>query len=189
MNWVDSVVLLVVLMSSIVAFARGLVSEALGIGAWVGAYFISALGARFAMPYMRNWLGNPDIADPAAYGAVFLVALLVLSVITGTIGSAVRASVLGGVDRTLGMLFGLARGVIILAAVYVGATFVVPTDKWPDAVAESHSLPHIFTTATWMAQLLPEGFRPHVPRPPEPRPTRVEDLLQAAPRSKPTARP
>ena len=189
MNWVDSVVLLVVLMSSIVAFARGFVSEALGIGAWVGAYFISALGARFAMPYMRGWLGNPDIADPASYGVVFLAALLILSIVTGTIGSAVRASVLGGVDRTLGMVFGLIRGVIILAAVYVGTTFVVPTDKWPDAVAESHSLPHIYATATWMAQLLPEGFRPHVPRPPEPRPTKAEDLLQAAPHGKATARP
>ena len=189
MNWVDSVVLLVVLMSSIVAFARGFVSEALGIGAWVGAYFISALGARFAMPSMRGWLGNPDIADPAAYAAVFLVALIILSIITGTIGSAVRASVLGGVDRTLGMVFGLVRGVIILAAVYVGATFAVPPEKWPDAVAESHSLPHIYTTAAWMARLIPEGFRPAVPRTPEPKPTKAEDLLQAAPHGKATARP
>ena len=189
MNWVDSVVLLVVLMSSIVAFARGFVSEALGIGAWIGAYFISVLGARFAMPTMRGWLGNPDIADPAAYAAVFLVALIILSIITGTIGSAVRASVLGGVDRTLGMVFGLVRGVIILAAVYVGATFAVPPEKWPDAVAESHSLPHIYTTAAWMARLIPEGFRPAVPRTPEPKPTKAEDLLQAAPHGKATARP
>ena len=189
MNWVDSLVLLVVLMSSVVAFARGFVSEALGIGAWVGAYFISTLGARFAMPSMRNWLGTPDIADPASYAAVFLIALLILSIITATIGNAVRASVLGGVDRTLGMVFGLVRGVIILAAVYVGATFAVPPDKWPDAVAESHSLPPIHATATWIARLVPEGFRPQVPRPPEPKPTKAEDLLQAAPHGKATARP
>ncbi len=189
MNWVDSVVLLIVVVSALVAFARGFVAEALGIGAWVGAYFIAALGAGFAIPTMRGWLGSPDIADPAAYGAVFLVALLLLSVITGMIGSAVRTSLLGGVDRTLGMVFGIIRGLVIVAAIYVAATFVVPTDKWPDAVVESRSLPHIYDLANWMAQKLPAEFRPHVPRPPEPRPTKAADLLQAAPHGKATARP
>jgi membrane protein required for colicin V production len=189
MNWVDSLVLLIIVMSSIVAFARGFVSEALGIGAWIGAYFVAIAGARFAMPMMREWLGNADVADPASYGVVFLVALLALSVVTGMIGSAVRTSMLGGLDRTLGMLFGIVRGVAIVAAIYVAATNVVPTDKWPDAVADTRSLPHIYATASWLAQKMPADFRPHVPRPPEPRPTNAADLLQAAPHGKATARP
>ena len=189
MNWVDTVVLLVVVISSIVAFARGFVSEALGIGAWIAAYFVSVIVAPYLEPSMREWLGNPDIADPASYGAVFVVTLLTISVVTGMVGSVVRSSVLGGVDRTLGMVFGIFRGIAIVAASYVAMTFVVPTDRWPDAVAEARTLPHIYATATWMAQFLPPEFRPHVPRPPEPRPTKAEDLLQAAPRGKATARP
>jgi membrane protein required for colicin V production len=190
MNWVDSLVLLIVVLSAIVAFARGFVSEALGIAAWVGAYFVAVATAPFLIPSMRDWLGNTgDIADPAAYGVVFLVALLAFSVVTGVIGRVVRTSLLGGIDRTLGMIFGLVRGVVIVAAIYVAGTYVVPTDKWPDAVAEARSLPHIYAIANWMALKIPEGFRPHVPRPPEPRPTKAADLLQAAPHGKATARP
>ena len=63
MNWVDTVVLLVVILSAIVAFARGFVTEALGVGAWVGAYFLSGGLASSVRPMMRDWLGNPDIAD------------------------------------------------------------------------------------------------------------------------------
>ena len=189
MNWVDTVVLLVVILSAIVAFARGFVTEALGVGAWVGAYFLSGGLASSVRPMMRDWLGNPDIADPAAYAAVFLFGLIVLSILTGMIGSAVRSSSLGGIDRTLGMVFGIARGVLILAAAYVAATFVLPTDRWPDSVVQARSLPYIYNTATMIVQFLPSDYRPHVPRPPEIRPATAAELLHATPQGRATARP
>ena len=189
MNWVDSLVLLVVVISAIVAFARGFVAEVLGIGAWIGAFFVASATAHLLRPTMRVWLGSADIADPASYAAVFLVALIILSVVTGMIGGMVRASMLGGIDRTLGVVFGLARGVVIVAAVYIGASSAIPSDRWPDAVAQTRSLPHIYTIALWLVRFMPPEYRPSVPRPPEPRPTSAAELLHATPQGRATARP
>jgi len=185
LNWVDTLVLLVVALSAMIAFARGFISEVLGIAAWVGAFFIANAGAPMLRPSMRTWLGNPDIADPAAYAAVFLVGLIVLSIITGMVGGAVRNSVLGGLDRTLGIVFGLARGLVILAVIYVGTGFVVPTDRWPEAVAEARSVPYVYN----LAKFLPTDYRPHIPAPPLGRPTKAADLLQTTPAGRATARP
>ena len=189
MNWVDTTVLMVVVISAIVAFARGLVAEVLGIGAWIGAGFVASVAGNLAKPTMRGWLNNPDIADPAAYAAVFLISLVVLSILTGMIGGAVRTSMLGGIDRSLGIVFGALRGVAIIAAVYVGSAYVFPPDRWPESVVQARSLPHIYAVAGWLANFLPEDFRPMVRRPPEPRPTSAAEYLQATPQGRATARP
>jgi membrane protein required for colicin V production len=189
LNWVDTLVLLIVAISALIAFARGFMAEVLGIAAWVGAFFIANAVAPELRPMMREWLGGPDLADPAAYAAVFLVGLVLLSIITGMIGSAVRNSMLGGVDRTLGLVFGLARGLLILAAAYVGTGLVVPTERWPDAVAEARTIPYVYRMAMELAELLPPDYRPHVPTPPQGRDTTAADLMQPTPQGRATARP
>lgn len=172
-----------------IAFARGFISEVLGIAGWVGAFFAANAAAPELRPVMRGWLGNADLADPAAYAVAFLVALVVLSILTGMIGGAVRNSMLGGVDRTLGLVFGLARGLLVLAVAYVGTGLVVPTDRWPEAVAEARSIPYVYRLATSLAEFLPPDYRPHVPMPPQGRDTTAADLLQPTPQGRATARP
>lgn len=189
MNWIDTTFLAVVIISAVVAFARGFVAEVLGIGAWAGAFVLAGVAGDFAKPTMRGWISNAEIADPAAYAAVFLIALVVLSILTGAIGGAVRASVLGGIDRSLGIVFGALRGVVIAAAVYVGAAYVFPPDRWPEVVVQTRSLPHIYTVAVWLTNFLPPDFRPRVMRPPEPRPASAAEYLQATPQGRATARP
>ena len=189
MNWVDTLVLLVIAISAMIAFARGFISEVLGIAAWVGAFFFANAAAPLLRPAMRGWIGNPDLADPAAYAAVFLVGLIVLSIITGMIGGAVRNSMLGGIDRTLGLVFGIARGLVILAVIYVGTGFVVPTDRWPEGVAEARSVPYVYRLALTLAEFLPTDYRPHIPAPPLGRSTTAADLLQTTPQGRATARP
>lgn len=187
MNWVDTLVLLVIALSAMIAFARGFISEVLAIAAWVGAFFLANAVAPLLRPTMRSWISNADLADPAAYAAVFLLGLIVLSIITGMVGGAVRNSVLSGIDRTLGLVFGIVRGMVILAAIYVGTGFVVPTDRWPEAVAEARSVPYIYRLAVSLAEFLPTDYRPNIPAPPQGRATTAADLLQRPSRG--TARP
>lgn len=189
MNWADTVVLLVVVVSTIVAFARGFIAEALGIAAWVGAYFVATLGAPLLSPMMRDWIGNREFADPAAYAIVFFAALVALSLVTGAIGGAVRASILGGLDRTLGLLFGAVRGVVILAATYVALVNMLPSERWPAAVAQARSLPYIYQSAQSLLQLVPPQYRPRLPPPPSGRETTATDLLQVTPLGKAIAKP
>lgn len=178
MNWVDTAALGVVVLSAMLAFTRGLVRELLGIGAWVGAFFIAGATVGLLRPQMRLWISNPDIADPAAYVAVFLSGVVVLSILTGMVGSAVRTSVLGGLDRSLGVVFGAARGVVIIAVAYVACGWLVSTDRWPEPVQEARSLPYAYETAIWMSRFLPPEYRPNIPLPPPGRETHSADLLQ-----------
>ncbi|HTR18025.1 MAG TPA: CvpA family protein [Acetobacteraceae bacterium] len=190
MNFVDVMVLALVGVSALLGFSRGLVREALGIGAWVGAAWGAIELYPVAQPYARRMIGNPDIADPAAYVAGFVALLIVLSLVANLAGRLIRVSVLGGLDRTLGILFGLARGAALVIAAYIVGGLVLPPENWPEAVQHAQALPIVYEGAGWATSILPATYRPRVAEPPAARETAAEDLLQANPSGRATgARP
>lgn len=189
MNWVDIAVFAVIATSGLLAFMRGLVREVLGIGAWVGAILFAIWSFPFVIDRFSSWIDNPDIARPVAFGAMFLVSLLFLNIIAGMLSAVVRGSVLGGIDRTLGVAFGIVRGAALVAFAYVIAGLVVASDKWPDAVLQARSLPYAYAGASWAVGFLPTDYRPHVAMPPGGRETRAADLLHATPQGRALARP
>ncbi|MGH7066566.1 MAG: CvpA family protein [Acetobacteraceae bacterium] len=166
MNWVDLLVLGVALLSALFGFARGLVREVLGIGAWIGAAVITAVAFPWASSQARHAIANPGIADGVAIAAVFLVCLVVLSLIAAWIGGVVRSSALGGLDRTLGLIFGLARGAVLVVLAYIVVGLIEAPAAWPPAVLEARALPYAYDGAVWMVHLLPPHYRPAVARPP-----------------------
>jgi membrane protein required for colicin V production len=108
MTWVDGVILGVILISGLLAFARGFVREVLGLAAWIGAAALAVWANPRIEPTFELWLHNhPGLAQPVAFGVVFLITLIVGLIICHHIGRAVRRSALGGLDRSLGLLFGL----------------------------------------------------------------------------------
>lgn len=189
MNWVDLVVIAVVVVSALLAFMRGFVREVLGVGAWIGAGFFAVWAFPFVRDRFHAWIGNPSIADPVALGAMFLLALLILNIVAGMVGGAVRMSLLGGLDRTLGVAFGVIRGAALIAFAYIAAGMVVATDHWPDPVLQARSLPYAYEGAAWAAGFLPPEYRPSVRPPPMGRETRAEDLLHATPQGRAIGRP
>jgi membrane protein required for colicin V production len=189
LNWVDLSVIAILAISALLAFLRGFVREVLGIGAWVGAAFISVKAYDAVLPKFQEWIPNPDFSGPAAYAAVFLVALILLSVLAGMVGGIVRMSLLGGIDRTLGVVFGLVRGAALIAVAYILGGMVMEVGRWPDPVLKARTLPYAYAGAAWAASLLPEDFRPNVQPPPAGREARAEDLLHATPQGRATGRP
>lgn len=185
----DIVVLAVIAASALVAFMRGLVREVMGIGAWVAAAIVAVWAGPELLPRMREWTGNADFAGPLAYGAVFVVALILLSMVAGMIGSIVRGSVLGGVDRSLGIVFGLVRGAVLIVIAYIALGFVISPDRWPEPVLQARALPYAYRGANWLVEQMPLQYRPHVPAPPAGQDTRAADLLQLPARGRPTDRP
>jgi membrane protein required for colicin V production len=186
-NWVDLAVLGVVALSALLAFMRGFVREVLGIGAWVGAAVFSVVAFPYVAPKFHEWLGDPSVADPAAYVAMFVAALIALSLLTGAIGAAVRMSMLGGIDRTLGVVFGIARGAVLVIFAYIAGGTLIAIDRWPEPVQQARLLPYAYQGAVWAVGLLPDEYRPNVPKPPPGRETRAADLLHALPQGR--ARP
>jgi membrane protein required for colicin V production len=189
MTWVDLAVLGVLAVSALLALLRGFVREVLGIGAWVAAVLVAIWAFPYARPRFREWLGAPDLVDPVSFLAVFVVTLLILLLVSHWIGALVRGSVLGGVDRTLGLLFGLARGAALVIFAYIAAQWVVPFERWPAPVLDARSLPLAYDGAAWAVGLLPAEYRPKLQPPPARRQATAEDFLRATPQGRATSRP
>ena len=184
MTWVDLVVLAVLAISALLAFMRGLVREVLGLGAWVGAIFAGVWALPRVRPQFQSWFGTSPWVDPIAFGVVFVIALIVLMLISRWISALVRASPIGGLDRTLGLVFGLARGAALLVLAYIIAGMVVQVDRWPDAVLQARSLPLVYQGASWAVERLPVDHRPRLYAPPSGRETTAIDLLHATPQGR-----
>jgi len=165
-NWVDGVLLAVIAVSAILAFFRGFVREVLGIGAWSGALLAAfyEYTNKQLLPHVAPHVEPPWLAEALSTGAVFLVVLIILMVIIHWIANQVQGSVLGGLDRTLGIVFGLARGAILIVVAYIVAGVFLPmTERWPEPVRQSRSLPVIADGAAWLIGQLPQEFRPRLP--------------------------
>ena len=187
MNLVDLAVLAVLALSALAGLARGLVREVLSLAAWVGAGWIAFRYAPAALPSVREYVTDANFAAAIAYGVVFVVALIVLSVAASVVSRAVRLSALGGLDRTLGVVFGLARGVVIVVAAYVVGGMLMPPEGWPLRVQEARSLPFVYAGAAWAAERVPAADRPHVAAPPDMTPVpAAADLLHANPAGRAT---
>lgn len=189
MNWVDLVVLVAVAFSAMMGVLRGMVREVFGLAAWVGAAIAAAWLFPAAQDVSRRVIANPDIADPVAFGAVFLLVLIVLSVLARSLATLARRSGLGGLDRTLGLAYGLARGAALLVAAYLAFGAIEPMDRWPDPVLEARTLPSIYLGAAWAAARLPDAYRPAVPVPPAGLATSSAALLHANPAGRALAAP
>lgn len=180
MNWVDLVVLGVILISGLLAFSRGLVREALGLGAWIAAAAAALLAQPIVQPWARQQFSDQTLADTVGLVAVFVVVLILLSIVAGIIANAVQGSALGGLDRTLGLLFGLARGAVLVCAAYILVGLAVAVDQWPTPVLTARALPFVYRGADWIVTHVPTEYRPALAPPPG-RPTSAAELMQANP--------
>lgn len=164
MTWVDAVILAVCLLSAGLAFFRGLVREVLGVGAWAGAIIAGILAEPSVTPLVGQYVEPPWLATGVAVGAVFLIVLIILKLLTAWLAGHVQRSALGGVDRVLGLVFGLARGAFIVVIAYIVAGLVLPDrDQWPEPVRQARSLPFAAQGAAWVVAKLPDDFRPRLP--------------------------
>ncbi len=185
MTWVDGVLAGVVVISAAVAYFRGLVREVLSLGAWGGAAAAAFFARPYLLPHTKAWIDPEWAADAVGAGAVFLVMLVVLKLLTNAIADRVQDSSLGGVDRVLGLLFGAARGAVLAVVAYIMAGMLVPeTATWPQAVKDARSLPFVAEGARQVVERVPEAYRPRLVAPPGPGGPTVDELLRPPARSR-----
>lgn len=156
-TFVDVMVAVVLLGSAGFAFLRGFVHEVLAIMAWVGAAFAALYGFAPAQPLFRQYIGTGWAADAAAGLSLFLVTLLVLSLATKALSSRVQNSALGSVDSSLGFVFGLVRGAVLLCLAYLIAAWLLAPDP-PDWLAQAKTRPWLERGAVMLKTLAPAQF-------------------------------
>ncbi|SLN47501.1 colicin V production protein [Roseovarius albus] len=150
---IDGVVALFIVMSALLAYSRGLVREALAIAGWVVAGILAFIFAPQAyplvkeIPVLRDIIGdNCELGMITAFTGVFVIALIICSFITPLFSSVVQRSVLGGLDQGLGFLFGVARGVLLVAIAYFVYETVV-TSQSIEIIDDSRSA-RVFSNLT-----------------------------------------
>jgi membrane protein required for colicin V production len=123
---IDAIVAAVIVLSAILAYSRGLVREGMAIAGWIGAAVLAYIFAPQAEPLVRElpvvgeFLADScELSIIASFAAVFALGLVVMSLFTPLFSSAVQRSVLGGLDQALGFLFGVVRGVLLVAVAFI----------------------------------------------------------------------
>jgi membrane protein required for colicin V production len=152
----DVILLSVMLISAILAMIRGFMREVLSIAAWVIAAVATLYAYSKLLPHAKTYFNNDIIAAAAVIGGTFLLTLLVVSVITVRFSDMVLDSRVGALDRTLGFLFGLARGLIIVVVAFLFFAWLVPPRTQPGWVANAKSRVVLQSTGDWLMSMLPD---------------------------------
>ncbi|MGE7136280.1 CvpA family protein [Luteibacter sp. NPDC031894] len=160
MNWADYVILAVLFISVLIGLARGLISEVLSLVIWVAAFWVAWLFGPAVARYFEGSVTLPTARIAIGYGLCFITVLLVGAVFRFLISRLVSGTGLGGVDRLLGMLFGLARGVLIVS----GVVFLLSFTPLPNEPMwrESAMLPQFAAPAAWLGQQVPANVREYM---------------------------
>ncbi|RFP89501.1 CvpA family protein [Rhodobacteraceae bacterium 63075] len=122
---VDGVVALVIVVSALLAYSRGLVRESLAIAGWVVAAVLAFIFAPQVQPLVKevpvvgDFISDScELSMIAGAAAIFALALVVAALFTPLFSSLIQRSALGGLDQALGFLFGVARGILLVAIAY-----------------------------------------------------------------------
>jgi membrane protein required for colicin V production len=154
--YLDLFLIAVMLISGLLAMVRGLIREVLSI-AGSGAAAIAGLYAfTKLLPITKQYISNDYVAAGVTIGGAFFLTLIVVSIITVKISDTVLDSRIGALDRTLGFLFGLARGLIIVVVAFIFFDWLVPAKSQPDMIRNARSRIVLQNTGDWLKGLLPE---------------------------------
>ncbi len=148
MNWADWTIVAILAVSSLISLKRGFVREALSLANWVLAFIVAMTFRDPLAAVLVDTVQTPSIRDMVAFGLLFAATLVVGAMVNYLIGELVKITGLSGTDRLFGMVFGLARGVIVVVAALLLVPALVPIDKdlwWQESVL----IPHFLLLEDW----------------------------------------
>jgi len=155
-SWLDVILIVIMLISGFLAMVRGFTREVLSIFSWA----VAAVAALYLTPkysgMLAPYINNPSVAQIAFAAGVFILTLIVVSLITFRISDRVLDSRVGALDRTLGFLFGLGRGLIIVVVAFLFFAWLVPDRSQPEWVRSAKSKVVLQNTGQWLMSMLPD---------------------------------
>ncbi|PDT11534.1 CvpA family protein [Rhizobium sp. M1] len=154
----DGIVIGVVLFSAVLAMVRGFSREILSIASWGGSAAAAYYLYPYLLPYAKKYTDDDRIAIAGSAAVVFLIALIVISFITMKIADFIIDSRIGALDRTLGFLFGAARGLLLMVVAVAFWNWLVDVDHRPTWVNEAKSKPFLDSMVVKLKAVLPEQF-------------------------------
>lgn len=156
MHWVDIAVIVIVALSIIIGLFRGLIKEAISLATWIVAIWIGLVFSDRLVGLMPFSVGSGTVDSLIAFVILFVIVLILGGIINYMAGHLVDKTGLSGTDRMLGLVFGLMRGVLIIAALVLLASLTnMPNEAWWQ---KSLTLPYFGEISAWLKEFLPEAM-------------------------------
>jgi membrane protein required for colicin V production len=154
-NTIDLIVIAIVGLSGLVALWRGLIRETFSIFEWVASAYAALRLAPVFQPMLADIVNPPWLAWISAFIATFFIVLVPLSMLTHRFAEAVKRSEIGPVDRALGLVFGVGRGLVIVGLAYIAFASFVPPEQQPSALTTARLFPLIQNSSDVLLSLVP----------------------------------
>ncbi|MFK8033233.1 MAG: CvpA family protein [Hyphomicrobiales bacterium] len=155
----DGILLGVMLISAFLAMMRGFVREVFSIGTWVAAAAAALFFHPMLLPYIEPYVGNDLLSVALSAAAVFFITLIIVSFITIRISDFILDSGAGPIDRTLGFMFGAARGLLIVVVAMMIFNGLVQRENRPEWITNAQSLPTLMEIGGRITAALPENIQ------------------------------
>jgi membrane protein required for colicin V production len=152
----DILLLAVMMISGLLAMIRGFLREVLSIASWAAAALLTLYAYPRLITQAKQYFASDMVATGVVVGGVFLATLIIVSVFTIRISDMVLDSRVGALDRTLGFLFGLARGLVIVVVAFLFFAWLVPEKSQPGWVRDAKSKVVLKGTGDWLISMLPD---------------------------------
>lgn len=153
----DGIFIALTLISAVLAMVRGFSREVLSIASWLAAALAALYFYQTLTPAVSNYIDNEIIAQLTAAGGIFILTLIIATLITMRIADMIVDSRIGPLDRSLGFVFGAARGIIVVAVGIWFADFFVG-DREIAWIDDAKSKPFLTTVADSLRNMLPENL-------------------------------
>ena len=160
MIWIDYTLIGLILISSVIGLLRGLIREAFSLVLWVLAIWIGLTFSREFSGFLEGLIDYPSARIAAAFAALFFITLILGALISYLLSELVKKTGLTGSDRFAGMIFGIARGLVVVAIIIMLAGLTpLPEDSW---WKESVLIPPFQAFAVWLREHIPSGMAGYV---------------------------
>lgn len=174
MNYFDYILIAIVGLSMVLSLWRGFVREIISLIGLVAAFLVASRVSGSAGNFLGQWISNGTLADIAGFGLVFVIIMLLVGIIGAIIRKLVDLADLTATDRTLGVFFGLARGMLLIALCFlVYTSYTKPDAPW---LKKSLLAPYAISLGDLLGKAIPEGYpfsrqgsgKPTTPKIPKP---------------------
>jgi membrane protein required for colicin V production len=153
----DGILIGITLVSAMLAMVRGFSREVLSVGSWVAAAAAAFFLYPYLEPYASQYTSSPELAAIGSAAVIFLVTLSIVSYLTMRVADFIIDSRVGVLDRTLGFVFGAARGILIMVVAVQFLNWLIAVDKQPEWIANAKSKPLLDSLGISLVNALPEN--------------------------------
>lgn len=156
MSWIDLVIIVIILLSALISLVRGFIKESISLASWILAGFVAFRYFTPLAEILAPYIESVTLRTGVAFSILFVCTLIIGAIFNFMASQLVTKTGLSGTDKALGVVFGGARGVLIVTMVVLLAGLTpMPGEPWWQG---STMIDYFVTLANWLKDILPQDI-------------------------------